>query len=226
MLAVKKDFSVAVYSKGKTGTTTLLNCLTDDWWGVGEFTVDFLGSESMEQWQAVQYLSERDVPLHVVVRNPWRRFVSGIKEILQDSIYCIGDERLRLLVWQYFMNHNDALRDQIDKLYYLSTYQHGRPGHALFALHENYHTVNWLHEIKQIKNADIVDSSELDSLIKQLDLVPQDHSNVSNPPDIQAIERALLRCNSVHFALEYVKKDIQTYNNYLPSRRVKFPEPL
>lgn len=226
MLAVKKDFSVAVYSKGKTGTTTLLDCLNDDWWGVGEFDVDFLSNESMSQWQAVQYLSERDVPIYVVVRDPWRRFVSGIKEILQDSVYCIGDERLRLLVWQYYMNHPDNLRDQIDKLYYLSTYQHGHPGHALFALHENYHTVNWLHEIKQLNNTTVLDSRDLDTLITKLGLVSLSHSNVSNPSDITAIEHALLRCNSVQFALEYVKKEIQLYNNLFPSLRVKFPEPL
>lgn len=226
MLALKKDFSVAVYSKGKTGTTTLLNCLSDDWWGVGEFEVDFLSNESMNQWQAVQYLNERNVKIHVVIRNPWQRFISGIKEILQDSIFCIGDERLRVLVWQYFMNNPDALRDHIDKLYYLSTYKHGHPGHALFAIHENYHTINWLHEIKEINNVNVIDNSELDNLISALGLVPQQHSNVSNPMDIWSIERAVLRCNSAQFALEYVKKEIQLYNNIFPSRRVKFPEPI
>jgi hypothetical protein len=226
MLAVKKDFSVAVYSKGKTGTTTLLNSLTNDWWGVGEFEVNFLTNETISQWDAVQYLSQRGILTHVVVRDPWRRFVSGIKEILQDSIFSIADESLRISVWQYFMTNADALRNQIDKLYYLSTYKHGNPGHALFALHENYHTVNWLHQIEQINNANIVNSTDLDLLIPNLGLELKAHSNVSEPNDITAIERAILCCNSVYFPLEYVQKEVDIYNKYFPHSQVKIPDPL
>lgn len=226
MLAVKKDFSVAVYSKGKTGTTTLLNCLSDDWWGVGEFEVDFMRNQPISQWQAVEMLNDSGVLTHVVVRDPWRRFVSGIKEILQDSIYTLGDSDLRQNVWQYYMNNPDALRDQIDKLYYLTTYKQGNPGHALFAMHENYHTVNWLYQINQIKNVNIVHNNELDLLIADLGLTVQAHSNVSNPPDIWAIERAVLRANSVHFTLEYIKPEIELYNDLFPTDRVKFPQPL
>ena len=42
MLAVNTDKKIAIYSLGKTGTTTLIDTLPEDWHTTGEISADFM----------------------------------------------------------------------------------------------------------------------------------------------------------------------------------------
>ena len=93
MLAVNTDKKIAIYSLGKTGTTTLIDTLPNDWHTTGEISADFMHTlfpnvlepGYVGQYNALQHLYSNDYNITIVIRQPWKRYVSGIKEVLQDQ---------------------------------------------------------------------------------------------------------------------------------------------
>ncbi len=241
MLVVKSDLSCAVYSVGKTGSSSLLNCLDSNWHGVGEFSPDFMfnlaadyyeklyadrKASYVDQFDAINYIGSTGADIYCLIRNPWQRYVSGIKEILQDSISALGDEMFRT-VWQHLMNNPTVLVDYIDRLYYLSEHKPVKDKPSQFVLHTNYHTRNWLHEVECLiskYDAKLVLAHELDSFITSLGLEPGARQNVSNPRDIERIQTALI--NTVSYSRnsfvirDYVNQDIQIFNSIVPAEYV------
>lgn len=231
MLVVKNDLSVAVYSVGKTGSTSLLNSINSHWHGVGEAGADFMWqlaadhyndlyrnrvSTHVDQFSAVDYLGREGAKIYCVIRNPWRRYVSGIKEIVQDSVSSLGDDMFRT-VWQHLMSNPAILEEHINRLFYLSEYKsNSKPQ---FAIHDNYHVRNWLHEVEilaKMYNAKVVLSNDLDTFISSLGLEPGPHQNVSFPGDIVNIESAIVNSSTYSNSLlikDYVNTDIEIFNN-------------
>lgn len=241
MLVVKNDLSIAVYSVGKTGSTSLLNCIDGQWQGVGEFNAEFMRelfpeyykdrtSAHIDQFSAIDYLGSTGTKIYCIVRNPWRRYVSGIKEIVQDSISSLGEDMFRT-VWAHLMLHPSILEEHINRLFYLTEYKSGN-SKPLFALHDNYHVKNWLHEVEFLVkkyNAEIVLSDNLDNFISTLGLQPGAHQNVSFPSDIVNIESAIVNSSTYRNSLliaDYVNADIEIFNNLLPDHFVKKLNPL
>lgn len=226
MLVVKNDLGIAVYSVGKTGSTSLLNSIDNNWSGVGEFSADFMrkhmhrSTAHIDQFDAVDYLGSNGCKIYCIVRDPWRRYVSGIKEIIQDSVSSLGNDMF-YTVWQHLMNNPAVLEEHINRLFYLSEYKaNGRPQ---FAIHDNYHVRNWLHEVEILVkkyNAEIILSDDLDQFISTLGLMPGPHQNVSFPADIVNIESAIVNsstyCNSL-LIKDYVNTDIEIFNELVPA---------
>lgn len=236
MLVVKNDLSVAVYSVGKTGSTSLLNSINSNWHGVGEASADFMWqlepeyyknlykdrvSRYVDQFSAVEYLGSKGTKIYCIVRDPWRRYVSGIKEIVQDSISSLGNSMFRT-VWQHLMTNPPILEEHINRLFYLSEYKTNiKPQ---FAIHNNYHVRNWLHEVEilvKMYNAEVVLSNNLDVFISQLGLMPGPHQNVSLPADIVNMESAIVNSSTYSTRLlikDYVNIDIEIFNNLVPAK--------
>ena len=108
MLAVNDDKKICIFSKGKTGTTSLQNLLEDNtnWKTVGEAEVDWYGigpkhfAGMSRQEEIVEYLDKQGYNLYFIIRNPWKRYVSGFKEILQDYISGIAPDDEFLPLWE------------------------------------------------------------------------------------------------------------------------------
>jgi len=242
MLVVKDDLKCAVYSVGKTGSTSLLNTITPAWRGVGEYSADFMFelaadyydnlyknriSRFVDQYSAAQYVAGIADEFYCIVRDPWERYVSGIKEILQDSISALGDTEYFRGVWQHLMTNPDHLQQHINRIFYLSEYKTDKNLPSSYAIHYNYHTRNWLHEVEHLVEnygATPILSNNLDTLITQLGLTPGSRQNVSNPAEIELIKTALV--NSETYAnrlniIDYVNQDIDIFNRLFPDHGVK-----
>ena len=111
MLLVKKDCSMLVYSVGKTGTTSLLKSVLGfnpppfgdaslfvnlDYVGIGEGSarvilehfdlIDKDDHDHIDQHEALKRLINKGAVPHFVIRDPWQRYVSGVKEVLLDLL--------------------------------------------------------------------------------------------------------------------------------------------
>lgn len=243
MIAVKKDISTIVYSVGKTGTTSLLNVLDHEWFGTGEYSADFMhdlcsgdadnpykdrqyiGHNS--QYNAVRYLSQKQPKIYCVVRDPWKRYISGLKEVLADSISSLGDNSVFHGIWSRLISDQTLLAAHIDRLYYLSEYRSPAHKWAQFALHQNYHMRNWLHEVKELRDnysdTHIILNTDLDNLILNLGLTPGTRQNVSQAAEITAVEQALThtRLFATNNLQTYLNADIELFNQLLPNSPVK-----
>ncbi len=238
MLVVKNDLSCAVYSVGKTGSTSLLNSLDSSWSGTGEQSPDFMftlaskyyeelyrdrHSRYIDQRSAIEYLGSIGTPVYCLIRNPWQRYVSGLKEIIQDSISALGSDMFTG-IWQHLMNNPAVLTSHIDRLYYLTEYKPVVDAMSMFAIHSNYHTRNWLHEVEHLINAysaKVIMSGDLDGFITDVGLEVKPRQNVSDPKDIRTIESALHNaesyCRNSLVIRDYVNRDIQIFNRIAPA---------
>ena len=230
MLAVSKTEKKAFYSLGKTGTTTLISALPNDkWYKTGELSADFMTeifpqpylkwrNGYVNQYESLKTLYLNNYEITVIVREPWKRYVSGIKEILQDySQYLIRPEEL----FEIFEDEQRLVKI-IDRMFYLSEFQRQKdfdfnkefPYPSDFALHHNYHTRNWLHELIDMQdNLIFLDSSDLTNHIKNnLNLQLIQNKNVSNPTHINLLENAIKSTNIYFYIEEYLRSEIKLYN--------------
>lgn len=235
MLAVKTDLSCAVYSVGKTGSTSLLSALTADWHGVGEHPADFMfeltnytNSQTghLDQYNAALYLAERVNTLYCVIRDPWKRYISGLKEVLADSLSALGDDDNFGRLWDNLMQNPKLLTAHLDRLYYLTEYRISTVLPTQFSLHQNYHMRNWLHEVEHLKinhSATVILNSELDSLITDIGLTPVSWQNLSQPDQLRAIESAFVNTSiyNTNNIIHYLNGEIEVYNRLMSNCSVK-----
>ena len=194
MLAVNDDKKICIFSKGKTGTTSLQNLLEDNtnWKTVGEAEVDWYGigpehfAGMSRQEEIVEYLDKQGYNLYFIIRNPWKRYVSGFKEILQDYISGIAPDDEFLPLWEKVVYDKTRLIDYIDRLFYLTQFicdgkqQEKHNWGRAFTLHTNYHTCNYLDFCEQFK-ATYINNSNLDDFMVHLGLEPGVRMNTSKP---------------------------------------------
>ena len=234
MLAVNDDKKICIFSKGKTGTTTLQNKLTD-WRTVGEAEVDWYGigpahfNFKSRQEDIVKYLDSKGYELIFIVREPWKRYVSGFKEVLQDYISGIATAEEFLTLWQKIVYDEKRLVAFIDRLFYLTQFicdgkqeQKHNWGRA-FTLHTNYHTCNYLDFCEQFKGS-YVDSNYLDDFMKRLHLDPGERANTSLVKDIQCIESALKKCNHYYLIEKFLEPEIKRYEHLVYTNKIPKPD--
>ena len=223
MLAVNDDKKICIFSKGKTGTTTLQNKLVDwrtvgeaevDWYGIGPEHFNFIS----RQEDIVKYLDSQGYKLIFIIREPWKRYVSGFKEILQDYISGIAPEEEFLPLWKKIVYDEERLIAFIDRLFYLTQFicdgdqeQKHNWGRA-FTLHTNYHTCNYLDFCEQF-TCSYVDANDLDDFMKQLNLDPGERANTSLVKDIECIESALKKCKHYYLIEKFLAPEIKRYES-------------
>lgn len=232
MLAVSKTEKKAYYSLGKTGTTTLISVLPDEtWYKTGEMSADFMTkifpqpylkwrNGYVNQYESLKTLYLNNYKITVILRDPWKRYVSGIKEILQDyTQYLIKPQEL----FEIFED-KERLVKIIDRMFYLSEFQRQKdfdfdkdfPYPSDFAIHYNYHTRNWLYELIDMQdNLIFLNSSNLTNHIKNdLQLQLTQNQNVSNPNHINLLEDAIKSTNIYFYIEEYLRSEINLYNTF------------
>lgn len=228
MLAIHDKDKRVIFSKGKTGTTTLQNALEgiegwDKVMGEGDTTWYGIGPEEFgrkaRQEEVVATLSALDYDILFIIRKPWARYVSGWKEILQDYISALIPEDEFIEFWNKLINDPEQLIKYIDRLFYLTqfvcseeqTVEHSW-GRA-FTLHTNYHTCNWLYMCNQFPNATIIKTENLTSFMRGLGIGSVNKSNVSRQSDIDALETALKECKHYYLIEKFLLPEQKRYDN-------------
>ncbi len=237
MLAINTEEQVAIYSLGKTGTTSFLESIKDKeyWHGVGELDAQFMNDlynipeqgvygwtkGYVDQLTALEMLvNDRNYKPIFIVRDPWKRYVSGIMEILQDTFNVV-------------MNHQDYLRmlrdmgtetftKQLDRLYYLSEFERQKdfewdmdfPYPSDFAIHYNYHVRNWLYEIEKFNDYKIVDNQDLNFFMAEYDLERQS-SNVSDSVLKEMFETCLKQTGIYFYIERYLESETERYKKLI-----------
>lgn len=222
MIAVNTDTKHVIYSLGKTGTTSLTNTLSSDWHSTGEVSPDFLTtlypdqfSGHVNQYDALKFLHSIGYSVTFIVRDPWKRYVSGIKEIVQDSLNIVSQDPIA----EFFSNNNNKLTAHIDRLFYLSEFKRQNtfnfdvdfPYPSDFSLNYNYHIRNWLWEIENFDNCTIVDSKNLDDYIITLGLTPKPHLNTSSADVLKQVETCIKETNIYFYIERYLQSEIIRY---------------
>lgn len=231
MLAINLNNKHAIYSLGKTGTTSLVDVLDDSWYATGEISPDFMCnlfpndfSGHVNQLDALKFLYNKQYKITAIVRDPWKRYVSGVKEILQDSLNVLVEDPIQT----FFMDlPNDQLIAHLDRVYYLSEFMRQKDfpfdKHFVypsdFALHHNYHIRNWLWEINDFDNIEVIDSKELDAYIKILGFQPKDHLNKSDPKFILKLEECIKQTNIYFYIKKYLQSEIVQYNLLINNKK-------
>lgn len=226
MLAINVQKQIAIYSLGKTGTTSLINSLSDDWYSTGEISANFMSelypenfTGYVDQYKALQFLIEQQFKVYIIIREPWKRYISGIKEVMQDNLNAIFKDPIR----EVYSNLTDkTLTKTIDRLFYLSEFKRENnfpfdrkfPYPSDFAIHHNYHTKNWLYSVKDL-NATFIDSSGLDNFIKDLNLLPATHTNVSDPVFMTRLEKCIKNTNIFFYIEKYLESELESYQKLL-----------
>lgn len=232
MLALNNDKTHLIFSVGKTGSSSVQKVLDSTWLTVGESNINYIewiqpchpddANRKMRQYEALDEITFIYKPkVTCIIREPWKRFVSGTKEILQDYSYLLYKDHNQFDEnWNRMMNNADVLADILSRIFYITEFdtdeyyrKHTFNWHRSFSIFHNYHTKNWLHKVKEIPNANIVLINELDNFIASLGYTPI-RENVSNKRDINAIDTALKNCNVYHIIEKYLEPEIKLYESF------------
>lgn len=229
MIAIDKKYTTVVYSLGKCGTTSFTNALDENWYHAGEEMISWYNTKraddrflDMEQEEVLhRAVDEYYCSPVFIIREPWKRYVSGFKEIIQDHISALVPTHEKFIaIWNDLMSDTALLINYIDRLFYLSEFytneqyrrEHDYNWGRNFTLHENYHTRNWLRLINQFPNARVIDSKDLDHYIIELGYTPR-RDNTTDPQVYKHIEHALLNCNNYYLIEKFITPEIQRYKN-------------
>jgi len=226
MLAINLNKQIVIYSLGKTGTTSLINSLTNDWYSTGEISADFMKelypdsfNGHVDQYKALQFLYKQQFKVYVIIREPWKRYVSGIKEVMQDNLNPMFEDPIS----EVYSNLSDQkLTKAIDRLFYLSEFKRETdfkfdktfPYPSDFAIHHNYHIRNWLYSVDKF-NATFIDSSNLDNFIKDLGLLPATHTNVSDPLFLTRLEACIKNTDIFFYIEKYLESELGAYQKLI-----------
>lgn len=237
MLAINTEEQLAIYSLGKTGTTSFLESIKDKehWHGVGELDAQFMNElynipeqgvygwtkGYVDQLTALEMLvNDRNYKPVFIVRDPWKRYVSGIMEILQDTFNVTMEHKDYLKMLNEL--DNETFTKQLDRLYYLSEFDKQKefewdidfPYPSDFAIHYNYHVRNWLYEIDSFSDYRIIDSNELNFFMAELDLERQS-SNVSDSVLKEKFETSLKQTGIYFYIERYLESESERYKKLI-----------
>lgn len=237
MLAINTEKQIAIYSLGKTGTTSFLESIKDKehWHGVGELDAQFMNefynipTEGIHGWTqnyvnqltALEMLvNDRNYKPIFIVRDPWKRYVSGVMEVMQDTFNVVMEHQDYL---QMLLNLDDeTFTKQLDRLYYLSEFDKKEdwewdfsfPYPSDFAIHYNYHVRNWLYEIDSFSNYKIIDNQDLNFFMAELDLERQS-SNVSDSILKEKFETCLKQTGIYFYIERYLESETERYQKLI-----------
>ncbi len=230
MLALNKDKSLLIFSVGKTGSTSIQRVLDNSWLTLGEerplysewITDSHIDDQQryLTQYEMVDELAAIYNPqITCIIRDPWKRFVSGMKEVIQDYCFHLYKEDQFLENWNRIMDDDELCKDIINGLYYLSEFETNKTyqetvfdWHRSFAIFHNYHTKNWLHKVVGLPDSKIITVENLDDYITSLGFTPT-RENVSNKRDIKTVESALKKSDVYHLIEKYLEPEIKLFKS-------------
>ena len=223
MLCVSRNKNIVIYSMGKTGSTSLQEALTglDDWKTTGEFFMNdpsIPDITSQPDGPGIQY---RQLALYVeqglkpvfIIRDPLKRYISGLKEIIFDYISVFDSfEHLH-----YELFECDKLESFLGRIIYLSEHTISQEEQEKykwgqgFSVNTNYHTRNWLIDIVQdYPNAQIVTVDDLDAYTISLGATPK-RTNVSDETVIKQVKKAYNNLRNNQAFANYLEPEILAY---------------
>lgn len=248
MLLVKKDSSMLVYSVGKTGTTSLLKSVLGfnpppfgdaslyvnlDYVGIGEGSarvilehfdlIDKDDHEHINQYVALQRLIEKGAIPHFVIRDPWQRYVSGVKEILLDLLEPLYGNENGIILNDLVLENPLKCEDLLNRFIYLTEYdainlsKYNYKFIKSYSINDNYHTRNWIKEISHYRNKIIIDSKNIDTFTKELGFIPVEFQNTTEKEFKIKLESIIKNLNLYFVLEEYLSHEIVEYKN-LPDK--------
>ena len=248
MLLVKKDCSMLVYSVGKTGTTSLLKSVLGfnpppfadaslyenlDYIGVGEGSVrvilehfDLIDKDDhdyIDQYEGLKRLIEKGAIPHFVIRDPWQRYVSGVKEILSDLLEPLYGNKNGDTLNELILELPLKCEDLLNRFIYLTEYdainlsKYNYKFVKSYAINDNYHTRNWLKEISHFKNKVIIESKNIDRFTQELGFVPVEFQNTTNKDLKSSLDQIIKNLNLYFVLEEYLSHEIDEYKR-LPDK--------
>ena len=243
MLLVKKDCSMLVYSVGKTGTTSMLKSVLGfnpppfgdaglfvdlDFVGIGEGSarivlehfnlIDKDDHDHIDQFVALQRLIEKGAVPHFVIRNPWERYVSGVKEVLLDLLEPLYADRNGIKLSEIVLDNPSKCEDLLNRFIYLTEYdavnlsKYNYKYVKSYAINDNYHTRNWLKEINHFKNKVIIDSKNIDKFTAELGYIPVEYQNTTKKDLKNSLGEIIKKLNLYFVLEEYLSHEITEYH--------------
>lgn len=242
MLLVKKDCSMLVYSVGKTGTTSLLKSVLGfnpppfgdaslynnlDYVGVGEGSVRVIlehfnlidkdDHDHIDQYEGLKRLIDNGAIPHFVIRDPWSRYVSGVKEVLLDLLEPLyaGENGIKLN--ELVLENPLTCEDLLNRFIYLTEYdainlsKYNYKFVKSYSINDNYHTRNWIKEISHFKNKIIIDSKNIDTFTKELGFTPVEYQNTTEKDFKIELEKIIKNLNLYFVIEEYLSHEINEY---------------
>ena len=242
MLLVKKDCSMLVYSVGKTGTTSLLKSVLGfnpppfgdaslytnlDYIGVGEGSarvilehfdlIDKDDHDHIDQHNALKRLIDNGTIPHFVIRDPWQRYVSGVKEILLDLLEPLYGSDNGIKLNELVLDNPSTCEDLLNRFIYLTEYdainlsKYNYKYVKSYSINDNYHTRNWIKEVSHFSNKVIIDSKNIDTFTKELGFVPVEFQNTTEK-DFKLKLESIIKNLNLYFVLEeYISHEKAEY---------------
>ena len=243
MLLVKKDCGMLVYSVGKTGTTSLLKSVLGfnpppfgeaslynnlDFIGVGEGSariileqfdlIDRDDHEHIDQFVALQRLIEKGAIPHFVIRDPWERYVSGVKEVLLDLLEPLYADKNGIKLNEIVLENSLKCEDLLNRFIYLTEYdainlsKYNYKYVKSYAINDNYHTRNWLKEISHFKNKVIIDSKNIDKFTAELGYIPVEYQNTTEKDFKNKLSEIIKNLNLYFVLDEFLSHEVNEYS--------------
>ena len=233
MIALSPDKETLIFSVGKTGSTALIDAL-NTWKTVGEDNLlygewmpdchtDDLGRHFISQKETLEEIVNHYNPqITFIVREPYSRFISGMKEIAQDYISVLGNNNFNQL-WFDVIDDKKMCTDLISRIFYLGEFKttpdyakiYNYDWHRSFSVFHNYHTKNWLsNTVLQYPDARIIDNKNLNGFMEELGVTPIS-KNVSKLKEIETIKHGVENCDVKHLIDKYLQPEIAAYNKII-----------
>jgi len=248
MLLVKKDCSMLVYSVGKTGTTSLLKSVLGfnpppfgdsslyanlDYVGVGEGSariilehfdlIDKDDHDHIGQYEGLKRLISKGAIPHFVIRDPWQRYVSGVKEILLDLLEPLYGSENGLKLNELVLENPLKCEDLLNRFIYLTEYdainlsKYNYKYVKSYSINDNYHTRNWIKEVSHFSNKIIINSKNIDKFTHEIGFVPVEYQNTTDKNFKFKLENIIKNLNLYYVIEEYLSHEILEYKN-LPDK--------
>ena len=242
MLLVKKDCSMLVYSVGKTGTTSLLKSVLGfnpppfgyaslytnlDYIGIGEGSarvilehfdlIDKDDHDHIDQHNALKRLIDNGAIPHFVIRDPWQRYVSGVKEILLDLLEPLYGNDNGIKLNELVLDNPSTCEDLLNRFIYLTEYdainlsKYNYKYVKSYSINDNYHTRNWIKDVSHFSNKVIIDSKNIDTFTKEIGFVPVEFQNTTEKDFKLKLENIIKNLNLYFVLEEYISHEKAEY---------------
>lgn len=237
-----------VYSVGKTGTTSLLKSVLGfnpppfgdaslytnlDYVGVGEGSarvilehfdlIDKDDHDHIDQYEALKRLISKGALPYFVIREPWQRYVSGVKEVLLDLLEPLYGSENGIKLNELVLQEPKKCEDLLNRFIYLTEYdavnlsKYNYKFAKSYAINDNYHTRNWIKEISHYSNKVIINSKNIDRFTKDIGFTPVEYQNTTEKDFKNKLESIIKNLNLYFVLEEYLSHEIAEYKR-LPDK--------